>query len=235
MAMAKKSLKTLKKKTAALFDILLSEHAKLTIIIGLTIFACLFIYIYKHPASVPNQTTPIELLPLTLGAWKGEPVFLAVPMKNNRYRSVVYTDTFGHQLRFISYQRQNEKHEQLHYPEDCLRANGYFDTSESSVPLVIGEREICFKKIVASRGVHRLCHYYVVFSGNGEPVTYGVHRQDIGISNFQKLLAQRLQLHRNNDQLYLFTLTATEEFPAAIDARVQSFLQAMPLGFFPGK
>lgn len=235
MAKRKNKVSAFKKQAGEILNILVTEHAKLTIIIGITLLACLFLYVYKHPVSVPTRATPIELLPRVLGTWRGEDVFLAVPMKNNRYCSVLFTDPRGHKIRFISYQRQNEKNEQLHYPEDCLRANGYVEDTQSLLPLVAGTREVFFKKITATHGAQSICHYYVVFSGDGEAVTYGKHRQDFGVAHFQQLLERRLQLHRNHDQLFLFTLTTTGGFSADTDAQVQELLSAMPAAFFPGQ
>lgn len=235
MAQIKKTLNFLKNQLGDLANILLTEHSKLAIIITITLLLCLFLYVYKHPASVPAKAAPIELLPRTLGTWKGEEVFLAVPMKNNRYCSLLFTDSFAHQIRFISYQRQNEKNEQIHYPEDCLRANGYNETIESVVPMLLGDREIFFKKILATRGTQSLCHYYVVFNGLGEPETYGANRKVFGLSHFQKLVERRLQLHRNNDQLFLFTITGTGRLSEDLDSQVQSLIQAIPSSFFPRK
>ena len=114
MGKSKKKLTSLKKNTSDVVNILITEHAKLSIIIGLTLLCCIFIYIYKHPASVANQATPIELLPKKLENWTGQDVFLAVPMKNNRYASLLYTNAAGQTVRVISYQRQNEKNELIH-------------------------------------------------------------------------------------------------------------------------
>ena len=233
MGKSRKKLNTLKKKTGTLLNVLLTEHAKLTIIIGITLLCCLFIYVYKHPASISAHNTPIEVLPKKLEGWTGKEAFLAVPMKNNRYASLLFTDALGQSVRFISYQRQNEKNEQLHYPEDCLRANGYLDATATPCPLSLGQTTIPFKKIVATRGTQAIVHYYVVFSGDGEALTYGGLRKRTGLKHFGALIEKRLQLNRNNDQLFLFTITATGPAPSDSDARVQSLLRAIPENYFP--
>ena len=234
MAKSKKKLLSVKKQTSALINILITEHAKLSIIIGLTLLCCIFIYIYKHPASVATQVTPVELLPKKMGEWTGKDVFLAVPMKNNRYASLVFTNGDGQTVRVISYQRQNEKNEILHYPEDCLRANGYFDVTASIRELRIGKNTIPFRKILASRSTQTIVHYYVVFSGDGEALTYGGHRKNLELKNLGALVEKRLQFNRNNDQMFLFTITTRGPAPEDSDSRIQALLNAIPLNYFPG-
>lgn len=219
------------KKTSALFiNNLLREHAKLTLIILLTLATLFCLLFYINPPAEKTDHAPIQFLPKRINNWQGEPARVGIVFKNNNYNTSTYTD---HQtktsIQFVSYQRRNEKDNQIHYPEDCLRSIGIFKFETSIIPIKLGTRTVYFKKLLALQGDQTLLQYYTIFTKHGDNFLYTTDEN----LNIRALLSRKFSAKRSLDQIFRFSVQTEPTKAKQAEKEIIKLIQEFPEEFWP--
>lgn len=223
--------KNIKKYISFAIAELINEHSKLLLIVILSLVVFLGVYLYVSPPSQDLWQAPIQFLPKQICAWRGTDVPIGISFKNNQYKSAKYFDpATGIEIHFISYQRRNEKYNQIHYPEDCLRSVGIFNFKEKTIPINIDGKIINFKRLYGQDKSRIIIHYYVILTRTGENFFYT--GQDTSLF---KLLIRKYSIRRVQEQIFRFTceLRPNDNKINIADSKLIEFIQTVPLEFWP--
>lgn len=226
-------LKKFKKIISDNIAILVNEHSKFLLILILSVVFFAAMYLYISPPSQNIQHAPIQFLPDNLFCWRGADVPTGIRFKNNQYKSAVYFEPLsGVEIQLISYQRRNEKYNQIHYPEDCLRSVGIHNFEESFVPLTIDGKTITFKRIYGEDTTRGILHYYVILGKGGGNYFYARH----GGTQLLGLLIRKYSLQRAQEQMFRFTVQVRRRDKSKLgvaDQKIIQFIQCIPVEFWP--
>ena len=110
-----------------------------------------------------------------------------------------------------------------------LKANGYSLDTTQLLSVRLSTNTITLKKLVASHGTAAIIQHYAILTDTGESITHSSLQKNRGL---RSLLQQRINLRRENDQLFLLTLTDPR---GDTDSLVQDFMQAIPAQYIPSK
>jgi hypothetical protein len=224
--------KKIKKLISESISVLINAHSKFLLILVLSLVSFTVMYFYISPPSQDIQHAPIQFLPARICEWRGADVPTGIRFKNNQYKSAVYFDPLsGVEVQIISYQRRNEKYNQIHYPEDCLRSVGIYDFKESFVPLTVAGKTIVFKRLYGEDNSRGILHYYVILTKAGENYFY-----DKPGAQLFGLLLRKYSLQRAQEQMFRFTcqLRHQDKYKLGLaDQKIVEFIQGVPKEFWP--
>lgn len=224
--------KKIKQKLSVIISTLITEHSKFFLILILSLLAFLVMYLYISPPSQDIEHAPIQFLPGQICNWRGADIPTGIRFKNNQYKSAQYFDpNSGIEVQFVSYQRRNEKYNQIHYPEDCLRSVGIFEFKENLVPIEVAGRKIIFKRLYGEDNNRGILHYYVILTKQGDDFFYAEKNPSLF-----KLLVRKYSLKRAQQQIFRFScqLRHKDKYKLVLaDQKIKEFIQNIPKEFWP--